>query len=391
MNTHHRSVKALTATALLVTGVTACSTRDVDPAPPPGVPCVIDAEVEAIAFVLPVHEGAATGMPRQFGCLLTTALEKGLPVRVVTSEGTPRVAVREDVTPDPVNPVAFEDDVAAAGARVVDQVNALTATSDGNDNWAALGLASDELASLGATGRRALIVSRDNGNSDSGLLRIADPGMTEADPADVVRLVTDNDGCASLDGVAVTLYGVGETVAPHPALSARQRNWIADQYVAALDACGARASAVPLPPVGDGPETEHPTRAVKPDEEPSIDVEEQDLVVLRQDSLGYLPDQAEFVDQPAAEGVLARMAEQLAAHPDVRVEIRGRTAQGPTSWPTLRSLGKARADLCADVLVAHGVARPRITTVGVGYVARPPITSPATAAANRVTEFVFRP
>lgn len=388
MNTDHLSVKALAA-ALLVAGLTACGPHDASPTGEASAACTMDDEVEGLAIVLPVHQGAPTGMPAQFACLLQTALERGLPVRVVTSEGTPRVAVREDVTPDSVNEVAFRDDVAAAEARVVDQVNALTATSNGNDTWAALGLAADELASVGVQGSHALIVSRDSGNSDSGVLRIADPGMTEADPADVVRLITRSGACASLDSATVTMYGVGETVAPHPALSARQRASIAEQYVAALEGCGARASDVPLPPVGDGPQTERPTRPVQPDEVPSIEVETKERVVLRQDSLGYLPDQAKFVDVPAAEGVLARMAQQLTAHPEVRVEIRGRTAQGPTAWPTLRALGKARADLCADVLVAHGIARSRITTVGLGYVARPPITDPATAAANRVTEFVF--
>lgn len=390
MNTNHLSVKTL-ATTLLVAGFTACgpSPDDVEP-PPPGVPCNIDDKVEAVAFVLPVHEGAATGMPGQFGCLLQTALERGLPVRVVTSEGTPRVVVREDVAPDAVNPEAFADDVAAAERRVVDQVNALAATSDGNDTWAALRLASDELASVGVKGREALIVSRDSGGSDRGVLRIADPGMTEVDPADVARLITDNKACGSLDGTTVAMYGVGETVAPHPVLSARQRVSIANHYVTALEGCGARANAVPLPPVGDGPETEHTTRPVQPDEEPSIEVEAKEPVVLRQDSLGYLPDEAGFVDAAAAEKVLARMADQLMSHPGVRVEIRGRTAEGPTAWPTLRALGKARADLCADVLAAHGIARSRITTVGLGYIARPPITGPTTAAANRVTEFVFR-
>lgn len=391
MNTDHLSVKALAA-VLLVAGLSACGPGR-DDRPQLGdsaAACTIDDEVGGVAFVLPVHQGAPTGIPAQFGCLLRTALERGLPVRVVTSDGTPRVAVREDVTADPVNPVAFDDDVADAEERVVVQVNELTATSDGNDTWAALLLAADELTSLGVKGSHALIVSRDNGSSDSGVLRIADPGMTEVEPADVARFITRNKACGSLDGMAVAMYGVGETVAPHPTLSARQRASIADQYLAALEACGARANGFPLPPVGAGPETGYVTHPVQPDEDPFIEVEAKEPVVLRQDSLGYLPDKAEFVDVPAAEKVLARMAEQLTAHPEVRVEIRGRTAEGPTAWPTLRALGKARADLCADVLVAHGIARSRITTVGLGYVARPPITDPATAAANRVTEFDFR-
>ena len=390
MNTDHLGAKALAAT-LLVAGLSACGPGDGHrPAPPATAVCTVGDEVGGIAFVIPVHEGAPAGMPAQFGCLLRTALERSLPVRVVTSEGRPRVAVRETVSPDPVNPVAFDDDVAAAEGRVVAQVNELAATSDGNDTWAALVLASDELASIGVEGRHALIVSRDSGSSDSGVLRIADPGMTEADPAEVRDLVMDHDACASLRGMDVTMYGMGETVAPHPVLSARQRAAIAEQYVAALEGCGARASAVPLPPVSDGPRTEHPTRPVQPDEDPVIEVKTQAPVVLRQDSLGYLPDQATFVDVPAAEKVLARMAEQLAAHPEIGVEIRGRTADGPTAWPSLRALGKARAELCADVLVAHGVDGSRISTVGSGYLADPPVTDPATAAANRVTEFVFR-
>jgi OOP family OmpA-OmpF porin len=390
MNTRHVSVKAAAA-ALLGVAVTACGPGQDPPVEEASPSCAVHDDVRGVAIVLPVHQGSPTGMPGQLGCLLRSALERGLPVRVVTSEGTPRVAVRVDATPTDINPEAFRDDVTAAEASVVQQVNALTATSDGNDTWAALVLASDELASVGVEGRHALIVSRDSGGSDSGVLRIADPGMTEVEPTDVARFITRNEACGSFDGTTVQMYGVGETVAPHPALSARQRASIAELYIAALERCGARASAVPLPAVGEGPDTERRTEPVQPDEEPSIEVESKEPVVLRQDSLGYLPDRAEFVDRAAAEKVLARMAGQLADHPELRVEIRGRTAQGPTAWPTLRALGKARAELCAEVLVAEGLSRSRITTVGVGYTAQPPVTDPASAAANRVTEFVFRP
>ena len=178
--------------------------------------CTLSDDVQAVAVVLPVHQGSATGMPEQFRCTIRAAIERGLPIRVVTAEGTPTVAIKVHVQPDPVNPVAFEDDVVNAESSLIAQVRTLTATSEGNDSWGALLLAEDELTSIGAGGPNGLILSRDNGHSDSGLLRMSDPDMTNADPKEVAAFVSKNGGCGTLKGATVDLFGLGETVAPHP-------------------------------------------------------------------------------------------------------------------------------------------------------------------------------
>lgn len=352
--------------------------------------CTLSDDVRAVAVVLPVHQGGAAGMPEQFRCTIREAIERGLPIRVVTAEGTPTLAIKVRVQPDPVNPVAFEDDVVNAEASLIAQVRNLTATSDGNDTWGALLLAEDELTSIGAGGRNSLILSRDNGHSDSGLLRMTDPDMTNADPKEVAAFVSKNGGCGALKGATVDLYGLGETVAPHPAVTARQRAAIANQYQATLTACGATATTQPLPATGAGPVTDRVTRPVAPDNPVVFSVEERTSVDLRQDTLAYAADQAAFVDPDRARAVLVELAQQLKANPGIRVEIRGRTAAGPTAWPSLPALGKARAELCAKVLRDAGVTPSQIRTHGDGYLAQPPITGPASAAANRVTRFIFR-
>lgn len=369
------------------------------------VGCHLAPGVLAVAVVLPVHQGSDGRMPEQFRCILRAAIERGLPIRVITAEGTPTLAVKLQAKPDTVNPIAFEDDVTNAEASLVAQVNAIRASSKGNDTWGALLLAADELTSIGAGGNHGLVLSRANGNSDSGILRMTDPRMTYTEPKDVAKFIVGNDACGHVKNLTVEMYGVGQTVRPHPALSERQRAAIGKLYVNALTACGAKASSRSLPATGFGPKTKYETQPVAPDKPGRILVAPANPSKPGQqtpknssrpsprrpgpETLGYVADQATFIDPVQARAVLADLARQLKDDPMVRVEIRGQTAAGPTSWTSLRALGKARADLCSRVLTNLGVDPTRISTFGDGYLATPPITDPATAAANRVTQFTF--
>lgn len=394
----------LTAAVIGLAGCSDADTRTAAAAPEGfghgGDSMCLDQDVSGLALVLPVHEGAATGAPEQFRCEIRAAIEQALPIRVITAEGVPQVAVSFQANPDRVNPTVFAEDVQNAEASLIAQIVELSSTSSGNDTWGALLLAADELSSVGAGGEHGLILSRDNGHSDTGLLRMADAGMTAADPDEVASYVAANAACGRLEGITVQLHGVGETREPHPQVSARQKGAIGTIYMTALDICGADATNEALPATGEGPITNHTTRPVAPDDpstlappEPSQEEATQEqthTIYAGQDILGFAPDQDEFLDPKQATAVLQEIADHLNRNPDTHVEIRGRTAAGPTAWTSLEALGLARADRCAETLIRAGVDPAQISTIGGGYQAQPPITDPATAAQNRVTEFTFR-
>ncbi|WP_165549866.1 hypothetical protein [Kribbella speibonae] len=404
MNSNRRylTVAALAASALSLALLSGCGSSaaaggQASPATSPGPLCELDGKIRAVAFILPVHQGApAGGMPEQWQCLIRIAIGRGLPISVITAEGVPHVAVRFRATPDTINPEAYADDLQNAEADLLSRIAVVKASSAGNDSWAALLTAADQLTSIGAGGANGLILSRDNLLSDSGLLRMTDTAMTSAFPAEVADYVKQHSACGRLKNLHVALYGVAEAVAPQPQLSARQRQAIASQYLAAIRGCGGTAASLPLPANGPGPITEFTTDRVTPDPSPTLlvpttstTVKARTTVSLLEDSLAYTSDEDEFAAPARAKQVIAAIAGHLRQHPDLHVTIRGRTSNGPTAWPSHEALGLARAELCAAALRGAGVAPARITTIGAGYLAKPPVTGPATAALNRATDFSF--
>jgi len=63
--------------------------------------------------------------------------------------------------------------------------------------------------------------------------------------------------------------------------------------------------------------------------------------------------------------ILARVAEELVAHPDIRVTIEGHTDSKGSADENLR-LSQFRADAVRDLLARAGVATERLTTIGRG-------------------------
>ena len=389
MTTSSRAPLATVLVALTLTGCGAGAT-----APPSAAvqrPCPASTSLggaRSLVLVLPVHQGASTGARSPWRCAIREALDTGVPISVVTAEGLPKVAVRGFLsTPTRVNLQAHQDDLDAAEATLVLTVNSLRASSAGNDTWAAALLAADQGAS---TGSPVLVLFSDNGLSDTGLIRMTEPGMPLADSGDVVTFVKDNKACGRLAGSTWVLSGLGEAVLPQPALSARQRANIAEIYASSMKACDAAVTVRPAPASGSGPTTTLRTGRVTPETPATLSVRPATRISLPDSSaLGYQPDSAEFRDLTAARATLAHIAEQLRSQPNVTVRITGRTSNGATAWVSHEALGKARADRCAGLLVQAGVRPSQITTVGAGYTAQPPVTNPTTAALNRSTDFTF--
>lgn len=91
------------------------------------------------------------------------------------------------------------------------------------------------------------------------------------------------------------------------------------------------------------------------------------------------PDDAALAGQSAA--AVARVGALLATAPAVRVRVEGFVADTPGSTEVAQNLSTLRAAAVADALVAAGVARERITAVGLGAQRQL-----ATAAASRRVE-----
>lgn len=93
--------------------------------------------------------------------------------------------------------------------------------------------------------------------------------------------------------------------------------------------------------------------------------------------------------EPALYGVLDRVAEQLRAHPQMRVAIEGHTDNSGSAGENL-ALSQDRADAVREYLEGRGIDGARITTIGRGE-AVPAYDNdrPEGRIANRRVEIVF--
>ncbi|WP_431235960.1 OmpA family protein (plasmid) [Mycolicibacterium psychrotolerans] len=344
--------------------------------------------------MISVHQGgSAPSIPAAAACYLDTALRTGEPVSIVTAEGAPRVIMKSatwtlnDGQPESANPQAYGDDLATARSAVLTAIHNASAASDHDDLLAALAMAADQAHQDDpAASVRILVI--DDGLSDTGVINLAQPGMTAAEPDEVADFVRTHGGCpTSLTGVSVTMYGAGYGVDPQPALSTAQITRVGQIWQKTIEACGGHLDLVPSPRTDPGPATTHTVTPV-----PALPAAAMPLqptgpdVVLNDDSaLRFNPDSADLTDPAAAQALLTPIAKYLAEDAHHAVTVSGTTSNGPTAWPSYKTLSEARAHTVANILTSAGAPAAQITCRGDGYTANPPVTDPATAALNRTT------
>jgi outer membrane protein OmpA-like peptidoglycan-associated protein len=355
----------------------------------------------SLTLIIPVHRGAqAPDLPQQWQCAIESALTRGVPINIVTAEGKPQVVLHgftAELTT--INPDARQDDLVAAQNTVINAATRARATSPGDDLLAAQNLAADLASTSGIAGQ---IMSLDNGLTDTGVLRIADDGMTGASPDQVASFVTANRACANLKGKTMQYYALGFSSAPQEPLSQRQRDTISKTYVEVAKACGAAtAEAIALPRTGPGPHTPYTTKPVTPDKPPTFTAPttataQQQMAFNSNSVIRFQTDSANLTDSPAATQVLTSSAAWLVGNPSHKVTITGTTSsEPPTAWPNNAALARARADTIRQVLIQQlRVRSAQITVVGAGYTANPPDggpnhLNPASAALNRAVTLTF--
>lgn len=346
----------------------------------------------SLTLIIPVHQGAqAPELPQQWQCAIESAITGAKPINIVTAEGKPQVVLRNyTATITTINPEATRDDLVAAQNTIISKAATATATSAGNDLLSALALSADLSSTTGPNG---VILSLDNGLTDTGTIRLTDNGMTAATTTDITTFITTNSACPKLAGKNVQFYALGYATAPQLPLSQRQRDAITTDWTQIATTCGsATTTAIALPRTGTGPKTTYTTKTVTPDTDPVLPPTPTPTTPIRADdttALGFTIDSDQLRDPTAATTFLTPIAEHLKTHPTTHVTLTGTTSNGPTAWPTLKDLATARATTVATLLITLGVPATQITTAGAGYTANPPVTDPATAALNRATTLTF--
>lgn len=343
-----------------------------------------------VIFVVSVHANvAAPDIAPELACRLEATIQAGAPVGIVALDGTPDVLVPPTVFDIKANnPNAEQSKIKAAEVAVIGAIQGAKADSDGSDLVGALHLAADSAAT--STPKVGQLIVLDSGLPDSGALRMTDPGMTKADPQEVVDYLTRTGALRpdSFKDLSVQLVGFGYVESPQEPLSAGQFDRVTQIFSSVLVAGGAKVEAIPYPRNGPGPKTKYSTKTVKVEATPALEpVAGKTFVFGDTSPLRFRGNEAKFIDAGAAETALAGLAAWLAPGKGHHITVTGTTASGD---PTLcQKLSEQRATEVKKVLVRLGADPSSIKSQGAGYTANPPDHDasgnfdPAAAALNR--------
>jgi outer membrane protein OmpA-like peptidoglycan-associated protein len=246
----------------------------------------------------------------------------------------------------------------SAAIRALDKV--IPATSE-SDPWTAV---SEAIGWLHDQGGGTLVVEN-SGLGTTGFLNYRQPGLLEADPAELVTFAQAHHEEPDAAGIKVILLGIGWTAPPQPALDAPERVNLAGQWAALLKAAGAQVSIDQTPLTGPAPAGA-----------PQVSLVTTTQVIwdpppgtcgsaLNTTELHFIVGTARLQDPAAAAPVVQNVVAELKANHRVATITGTTSSEGGAA--TNIPLSKKRAQATAQLMESMGLPRSQIgQVIGLG-------------------------
>jgi outer membrane protein OmpA-like peptidoglycan-associated protein len=288
---------------------------------------------------------------------IETASELGSPATVIVPDSAPTASAPLPLAAKNDNPLYQQDQVAQLSA-LIDKTRA---DNPEVDLLAALALAARSVGD--AAGPHTVLVI-DSGLQTAGALRFQDQdgALLDANPTEVVDQLRRTRQLPDLTGVRVVFTGLGDTAAPQQPLPTPARAVLIDLWTSIVKAAGGTAEIkqAPLPSTrtldGLPPVTTVPVAVRSIGPLPSVSV-------LRDGTVGFLPDQAVFRDDAQARAVLTDFASAIRNGKKAR--LTGTTASAGPEDGRL-TLSRDRANAVREMLISLGAPADRISARGLG-------------------------
>lgn len=344
----------------------------------------VTAEPLAVGIIAGVHGNSCKIDPPEVAELIEEAARTEGQVVIVTSEGQPQViyhgtALYGDRIQEDWSEEKKDKHYRNAAESVLALYTGVQAVSTGNDCLKAIHLASSALQAMEQPKKVLLICG-------SGLSTVPPldfrANILSAEPEQVAEDLAGANALPDLQGTVVIWFGLGATASPQPELNYEDRERLQEIYDAILRQAGADSVEFRTNPF-----TEAMDSAALP-EVPVVEVREETQqeyipswsasggLVFSEDRLYFLPDKAEFKDEELARETLRPVAEELSAHPELKILLAGCTASLPTNegwcWQLSRMRAEASAQMLRELMVGEygaeeGKAAEQIGTVGLAY------------------------
>lgn len=315
-------------------------------------------EPGALAVIVGAHSNmVAPSLLNAVRAEIETASDLGSPATVIVPDGSPTAEATLDLATPNDNPLYKQDQV--------NQLNTLIdntrADSPEVDLLGAIALAARSVTD--APGAQTIIVI-DSGLQTTGALRFQDQNgaILDANPSEVVDQLRRTGQLPDLTGIRVVFTGLGDTAAPQQTLPQPARAVLVELWKTIVEAAGGTAEIqeAPLPNTrkldGLPPVTVVPVAVRSIGPVPSV-------TVLRDGTVGFLPDQAVFRDPGQARSVLTDYAREI--QNGKQAVLTGTTASAGDEAGRLQ-LSRDRANAVRELLISLGAPADRIEARGVG-------------------------
>jgi len=312
----------------------------------------------ALAVIVGAHSNmVAPSLLDSVKTELDTASELGSPATVIVDDGNPTASAPLALKTANDNPLYQQD-------QVKQLKNMIDKTRAGNpevDLLAAINLAARSVGD--AAGPKTIVVI-DSGLQTTGALRFQDQdgALLNASPDEVVGQLRRTQQLPNLTGMRVVFTGLGDTAPPQQPLPAPARTVLVALWTKIVESAGGKADVKQAPLPSTRPRDGLPPVTIVPVAAQSIGPLPT-VTVLRDGTVGFVPDQAVLKDPAAARAVLADYAKAI--KDGRRALLTGTTASDGTP-EYRRQLSEKRAGAVRDLLVGLGAPADRISTRGLG-------------------------
>ena len=208
------------------------------------------------------------------------------------------------------------------------------------------------------------LVVENSGLGTTGFLNYRQPGLLEADPAELVTFAQAHHEEPDATGIKVILLGIGWTAPPQPALDAPERVNLLGQWAALLKAAGAQVTIDQTPLTDPAPPGAPKSRLVSTTEVIWDPPPGTCGTALNTTELHFIVGTAQLQDPAAATPVLQNVVAELKANHRVAT-ITGTSSEG---GPAVNiPLSKKRAQATAQLMESAGLPRSQIgQVIGLG-------------------------
>lgn len=242
------------------------------------------------------------------------------------------------------------------------------ATSPEADILESISLAADVLANTSNASKKKMLIL-DSGLSTVNYLNFTSGLLNDNITTDeIVKRLEKEKAIPDLSHVDLVEWAyLGQSAAPQEVLNKKQEAKLLEIWGTVLRLAGSKESVFLREVLPNNPYKNLPNVSCIQADAQAINIQPMKYIVLNDDKLSFVGDEATFIDENSARQTLKEVAKELDSYPENQIYVVGCTASSNGKNPDFtQALSTSRAETVIRVLTEYGICRDRLIPVGLG-------------------------